>query len=152
MLVVGTGLTMVDVVVSLIRGETRADRRVLAVSRSGELPATHADELQLAAIPDVHGWGSTLDELRSDVAEYVERVAGAGGDWRPAMDGLRFRVSELWQRLSEADRAEFLNTDAARWNRHRHRMPSSSAAVLRELAGQAAPAGQDAPAAQRGMS
>ncbi|RKT78392.1 putative NAD(P)/FAD-binding protein YdhS [Terracoccus luteus] len=133
-LVVGAGLTMVDVVLSLTRGGTRDDRRVVAVSRTGELPAVHAEEQQLAAIPDVDDWGGTLDELRRHVERYVGRVSGSTGDWRPAMDGLRFRVSELWQRLSEADRAAFLAHDAGRWNRHRHRMPPSSAAVLRGLA------------------
>ncbi len=66
-LLVGAGLTMVDVVLSLTRPGARDDRRVLAVSRTGELPATHADELQLAAIPDVSDWGSTLAELRESV-------------------------------------------------------------------------------------
>lgn len=133
-LLVGAGLTMVDVVLSLTRPGARDDRRVLAVSRTGELPATHADELQLAAIPDVEEWGSDLAGIRDSVAEHVTRVRASGGDWRPAMDGLRFRVSELWQRLSEDDRTEFLSTDASDWNRVRHRMPPSSAAVLRELA------------------
>ncbi|UUZ60266.1 FAD/NAD(P)-binding protein [Nocardioides sp. B-3] len=134
-LLVGTGLTMVDVVLSLTRPGARPDRRVLAVSRTGELPATHADELQLAAIPDVGDWGDTLASLRESVAEHVARVRAAGGDWRPALDGLRFRASELWQRLSEEDRASFPASDAGDWNRVRHRMPPSSAAVLRSLKG-----------------
>lgn len=133
-LLVGAGLTMVDVVLSLTRPGGRDDRRVLAVSRTGELPATHADELQLAAIPDVEGWGSDLAQIRDRVAEHVARVRTTGGDWRPALDGLRFRVSELWQRLCEEDRHEFLASHASDWNRVRHRMPPSSAAVLRELA------------------
>src|SRR4051794_40623058 len=48
-LLVGTGLTMVDVVLSLTGPSRRPERRVLAVSRHGELPKRHADELQLAA-------------------------------------------------------------------------------------------------------
>ncbi|PUA82235.1 FAD/NAD(P)-binding protein [Nocardioides currus] len=132
-LLVGAGLTMVDVVLSLTRPGAREDRRVLAVSRTGELPASHADELQLAAIPDVEEWGSTLAEVRAAAHEHVDRVREAGGDWRPAMDGLRFRVSELWQRLSEDDRLSFLASEASDWNRVRHRMPPSSAAVLRSL-------------------
>ena len=56
-LLVGTGLTMVDVVLSLTGPSQRADRRVHAVSRHGELPERHADELQLAAIPEIDDWG-----------------------------------------------------------------------------------------------
>ena len=79
--------------------------------------------------------GATLAEIRDSVAEHVARVRATGGDWRPALDGLRFRVSELWQRLSEEDRAASSSRDdASDWNRVRHRMPPSSAAVLRELA------------------
>ncbi len=132
-LLVGAGLTMVDVVLSLTRAGGRDDRRVLVVSRTGEFPATHAEQLQLAAIPDVEQWGSSLADLRAEVAGHVERVRASGGDWRPAMDGLRFRVSELWRRLSEQDRADFLSIEASEWNRARHRMPPSSAVVLREL-------------------
>src|SRR4051812_23393721 len=40
-LLVGTGLTMVDVVLSLTGPSQRPDRRVLAVSRHGELPKRH---------------------------------------------------------------------------------------------------------------
>ena len=81
-LLVGAGLTMVDVVLSLTRPGGREDRRVLAVSRSGEMPARHADELQLAAIPDVDDWGSTLAELRAQRRR--ARRAGARDRWRLA--------------------------------------------------------------------
>lgn len=132
-LVVGTGLTMVDVVLSLTAGDARADRRVRAVSRRGRLPEVHSDDPKLAAIPDVADWGSGLGELREQVAAHVARVAEATGDWRPAVDGLRFQVSALWDRLSESDRLEFLATDAADWNVVRHRMAPSSGRALARL-------------------
>ena len=63
-LLVGTGLTMVDVVLSLTGPDRRTDRRIHAVSRHGELPSRHADELQLAAIPEIDDWGHTLEDYR----------------------------------------------------------------------------------------
>lgn len=132
-LVVGTGLTMVDVVLSLSGAPNRADRNLHAISRKGRLPASHASELVLAAIPDVTQWGDELSSLRENVTRHVSTVARATGDWRPAVDGLRFQVAHLWNRLDEQDRLEFLGRDAGVWNLARHRMAPSSAVVLREL-------------------
>jgi uncharacterized NAD(P)/FAD-binding protein YdhS len=132
-LVVGTGLTMVDVVLSVSGPDTRPDRRVHAVSRHARLPRTHLVEPKLAAIPDVSEWGTGLAGIRAGALRHLGEVTRATGDWRPAVDGLRFRLAELWGRLDEADRARFLAEDAGAWNVVRHRMPPSSAAVIREL-------------------
>ena len=132
-LLVGTGLTMVDVTLSLTEGVVRADRVVRAISRSGRVPATHAPTLKPAAIPEIGDWGSTLEEIRTRTVEHIEGVERATGDWRPAVDGLRFQVAHLWARLSEGDRERFLAEDAGRWNVLRHRMAPSSRVVLREL-------------------
>jgi uncharacterized NAD(P)/FAD-binding protein YdhS len=147
-LLVGTGLTMVDVALSLAGstdgstagstdgstdGGERADRVLHAISRSGRLPRTHSRGPKLAAIPDVSDWEPTLAGLRRRVARHFGEVTRTSGDWRPAMDGLRVQVATLWGRLSEADRAEFLATDAGRWNVLRHRMPQSSAITLHHL-------------------
>jgi uncharacterized NAD(P)/FAD-binding protein YdhS len=132
-LLVGTGLTMVDVVLSLTLPSRRPERRVHAVSRHGELPKRHADELQLAAIPEIDDWGTTLADYRTRVSEHVARVRRSTGDWRPAVDGLRTVVQPLWQRLGDDDRAEFLREDASDWGRLRHRMPPGSADVVAAL-------------------
>ncbi len=132
-LVVGTGLTMVDVVLSLCGPAERADRRLHAVSRHGRLPRPHTAMGKTAAVPDLATWGHTLPELRSEVARHLTDVARATGDWRPAMDGLRTVATTLWQRLDEAERAEFLARDAGAWNVARHRMAPSSGVALRAL-------------------
>ncbi|HEX4190948.1 MAG TPA: FAD/NAD(P)-binding protein [Marmoricola sp.] len=132
-LLVGTGLTGVDVTLSVTGSRGRPDRDVYAVSRRGRLPRVHLAEPKLAAIPDVEDWGTDLDQLEADVRRYVTSVAETTGDWRPAIDGLRFRFASLWQRLSEDDRSRFLAGPAGEWNWLRHRMAPSSAVVLREL-------------------
>jgi uncharacterized NAD(P)/FAD-binding protein YdhS len=132
-LVVGTGLTMVDVVLSLTDASNPRDRRIHAVSRNGRLPKVHAPELRPAVIPDISTWGHTLDELRCATREHLAAVALTTGDWRPGMDGIRFQVAALWARLGEQERLEFLSHDAGEWNVVRHRLPPSSAGRLEAL-------------------
>lgn len=131
-LLVGAGLTMVDVTLSLTEGG-RPDRVVRAISRTGRLPAVHAPVMRPVAIPDIADWGADLDQIRDRVRQHVAAVERTTGDWRPAVDGLRYRVAELWGRLDDAARAEFLRRDAAGWNVVRHRMAPASRAAVEEL-------------------
>lgn len=130
-LVVGSGLTMVDVALSL--AGSRDGRELRAISRRGVLPHVHADRLTLPAIPDISQWGESLQEFRTHVAEHLRSVEQITGEWRTAVDGLRFRLTELWHRLTEAERLEFLAQDAATWGNVRHRMAPSSRVKLDEF-------------------
>lgn len=130
-LLVGAGLTMADVVLGL--AGSREGRTLHAVSRSGRLPARHAAQLRPAVIPDVAGWDGGLDALRTHVADHLAAVRSSAGDWRPALDGLRFRVAELWQRLDTEGRERFLRQDMGLWNTLRHRLPPSTADRLDDL-------------------
>jgi uncharacterized NAD(P)/FAD-binding protein YdhS len=135
-LIVGTGLTMVDVALSLGVSRdagVREDRRLYAVSRHARLPAAHTEEQSLAVIPDISEWGHTLAELRENVERHVSGVVETTGDWRPAVDGVRIQAPALWARLSEEDRATFVARDAGEWNVARHRVPPASSAAVREL-------------------
>ena len=132
-LLVGTGLTAVDVVLTL--AGTREGRTLHAVSRSGRLPRTHADVPGLAAVPEIEDWGSSLAEIRAHAVRHLQEVHASTGDWRQAMDGLRVQAQSLWDRLDEDDRATFLREDAAGWNVLRHRMPRESRDALDALTG-----------------
>jgi len=127
-LTVGAGLTMVDVVLSL--ENSRSGRTVRAISRSGKLPKTHADRLLLANIPDTSDWGDDLTGMRERFAKHLGEVRSLVGDWRPAMDGVRFQAAGLWNRLTEDDRLAFLRDDVGAWNVLRHRMPRASADMV----------------------
>ncbi len=129
-LLVGTGLTAVDVVLSLTSAQGR-ERPVVAVSRNGRLPRVHRAEPVLPVAPEIGDWGDTLEEIRARAAEHIRVVEESpDGDWRAAVDGLRFQVAALWRRLSETDRLAFLRDDASAWNLLRHRMAPSSALTI----------------------
>jgi uncharacterized NAD(P)/FAD-binding protein YdhS len=132
-LLVGMGLTMVDVVLSLSGGGNRPDRRLVAVSRSGRLPRAHSADPRLAVIPDISDWGDDLESIVSSATGHLADVRASTGDWRPAVDGLRFRLAELWSRLDEDERRRFLSDHAGSWNVLRHRMPPSSAVLVDAL-------------------
>jgi uncharacterized NAD(P)/FAD-binding protein YdhS len=134
-LLVGTGLTMVDAALSLAGRGSRPDRRLYAVSRSGVLPSVHRADVTHAILPDISDWGDDLDAIARRVVRHLIGAIAETGDWRPAADGLRLRMAELWGRLDERDRLRFLSGYARRWNLLRHRMPPSSARAIRSLAG-----------------
>lgn len=127
-LVVGAGLTMVDVVLSVLG--SHPERRVVAVSRTGVVPKAHAPEYLGEVVPDVRSWGNTTAEINAAAHAHISAVRQLQGNWRPGVDGIRYRVAELWGRLPESERGIFLRDVVRGWNVRRHRMPASSAQVI----------------------
>ncbi|WP_426405400.1 FAD/NAD(P)-binding protein [Streptomyces sp. R-07] len=130
-LLVGTGLTAVDLALVL----DRPGRTVHAVSRSGLLPQPHA----VAPLPPVEPppglVGLPFHRLRRELTRHFAATRRVHGDWRPALDGLRPEIVRLWEGLTDEERAEFLGRDATPWNVHRHRMaPSTAETVARARA------------------
>jgi uncharacterized NAD(P)/FAD-binding protein YdhS len=129
-LVLGTGLTAVDVVLGLRhRGH---EGRVVAVSRHGFLPRVHA----FPAPRPAPVWELAASaSLRETVAEVRRQLARTGGDFRLVVDGLRGRTQALWRALAPADRARFLRHLQPFWDVHRHRMaPEVDAGLRAQLA------------------
>lgn len=132
-LIVGSGLTMIDVAVTL-GGEQGAAPELIALSRRGVLPRAHR------STPPAHvtQFRPPLGPLTADrLAAHVEAAAlaevAAGGDWRSAIDGVRPHTQALWQGLALGEQARFLARHARRWEIHRHRMAPGVAARVREL-------------------
>ncbi|MEV6839244.1 FAD/NAD(P)-binding protein, partial [Streptomyces sp. NPDC051133] len=128
-LLVGTGLTMADLAVTL----ARPGRVLHAVSRNGLVPRDHLTDPAPAAEPPRLDGSRGLDALRREVRHYLAASRRACGDWRPGMDGLRPLTAALWQQLSTADRGRFLREDLRLWEVHRHRMAPGTAATVRAL-------------------
>ncbi|MFF1702913.1 FAD/NAD(P)-binding protein [Streptomyces sp. NPDC058252] len=128
-LLVGTGLTAVDLALSL----DRPGRTVHAASRTGLLPQPHALSPAAAmAAPDGLDAPPSLSALRRTVYRHIGRAVRTHGDWRPALDSLRPHTAGLWRSLTPEERAAFLRYEGTLWNTHRHRMaPATAEAVSR---------------------
>ena len=130
LLLVGTGLTMVDVAIAA----DRPGRTLHTVSRHDVVPAHHVLPTT-PPVPPPPGITRlhTLDDLRSAVVTHVERTVAETGDWRAAVDGLRPVTAQLWRGLSDDDRRTFLADDARAWDARRHRMPPITAERLEAI-------------------
>lgn len=126
--VVGSGLTAVDAVITLLGDHPR--RRVVMVSRTGLLPRTHVAQLSTAWVSPVPTGRLTADGLAALVRDQVAAAAAQGVDWRAVVDGLRAPTQDLWSRLDLAERRRFLATYAREWDVHRHRMAPEVAQTL----------------------
>jgi uncharacterized NAD(P)/FAD-binding protein YdhS len=129
-LLLGAGLTMVDLAISA----DRPGRTLHVVSRTDAVPRRHVVPTTPPVPPPpgitrVHG----LDALRTSLTTHVERTVAATGDWRPAVDGLRPVTAQLWRGLSDGDKRRFIREDARTWDTHRHRMAPRTAERFQEV-------------------
>ncbi len=112
-LVIGTGLTMVDVVLLL---DARGFKgKIVALSRRGLLPRPHAPGAE---------W-ERIAERPATVASWLVRSVRERGEaigWRNAVDELRPFTQAMWGNASEAERGRFLRHLRPWWDVHRHRL------------------------------
>ncbi len=120
-LVIGSGLTMVDTALSLAGG----GRRLTALSRRGLLPRTHAPTT--AADPPAGATDTPLRALRT-----LRAHARANG-WREAVDSVRPQTTTIWKSWSAVQRRRFVRHAQTWWDVHRHRMAPAVAAQVTDL-------------------
>jgi uncharacterized NAD(P)/FAD-binding protein YdhS len=127
-LLVGTGLTMIDTVISLLDQEHTGP--ILAISRRGLLPRTHAAVAAIKPILPAAVAPRTVRGLIGRVRQETGRAAAEGRDWRAVIDSLRPDTRDIWRNLPVAEKRRFLRHVRPWWDVHRHRMAPSVAARI----------------------
>ena len=123
-LLVGTGLTMVDVALSLDAAGFAG--RIVALSRRGLLPRPHVPP---GPAGDRNEKPTTVaSALLREVRDRARRIG-----WRAAVDELRPFTQGLWLSASAAERDRFLRHLRPWWDVHRHRLAPAVAARIAEL-------------------
>jgi uncharacterized NAD(P)/FAD-binding protein YdhS len=130
-LIIGTGLTMADVVASLVRRSYRGE--IVAISRHGLLPQSHtpAPGAPIKLPPSVH---QALRErnIRQLVAA-LRSLSHVVPDWRVAVDALRPHTQTFWRELPTSERARFLRHVRSYWEVARHRVAPEVGELLSGL-------------------
>jgi uncharacterized NAD(P)/FAD-binding protein YdhS len=133
-LVIGTGLTAVDTLLSASSRWPEAE--LVALSRHGCFPFEHT----VQPLPPYRGQ-TALDAalLASDsplaMLRHVRRAIAASpaADWRSIVDGMRPLNARLWRRMDMARRRQFMRHLRWLWEAARHRLAPASAQAIARL-------------------
>lgn len=126
-MLVGTGLTAVDVVLGLY--QRKFGGKITMLSRRGRLPLPH----DLSAPPV----SVQLPEDRSPRSIFLWLRAlmrsMPGTPWPAIMDGLRPHISGIWSGWSVEEKRYFMRRLRPFWEVARHRIPANSSRILSSM-------------------
>ncbi|MFN0131713.1 MAG: FAD/NAD(P)-binding protein [Phycisphaerales bacterium] len=133
--IVGTGLTMFDVVATL---RSRGHRGgIVAVSRRGLLPQTHRTPSlppgKHEEWPELAAWDGRALSLSRLVRARVLQARKRGVDWREVINSLRPITQQVWGRMPIQERRKFLRFLRPFWETHRHRAPDEVYRLIEPL-------------------
>lgn len=132
-LIIGTGLSMVDVTLQLHKSGHRGV--INAISTRGQLPAVHKLGFTYPSFYDeIKGMTRVTDILKT-VRAHAKKADENGSDWRAVIDSLRPMTQQIWLDLPLAEKRYFMQHLSRYWNVARHRMAPDAAIVIDELRG-----------------
>jgi len=120
MALIGSGLTMVDVLLAARRDGFKGN--AIVISRRGQLPRAHAPKgviPQSVTLPRF----SRVSMFSAATRIACEMAQQAGTPWQAIINGLRPHLQEFWQELATEEQARFLRHLRPFWDAHRHRLP-----------------------------
>lgn len=127
--IVGTGLTMADVVASLDSQGHRGP--IFAFSRRGLLSRGHAREAHANFGEFVASAISARALLRA-VRVTIEDALERGIPWQPVIDAVRAQATLFWPKLPVAERQRIVRHLRPYWDVHRFRIAPQIKAILSE--------------------
>ncbi|WLG60304.1 FAD/NAD(P)-binding protein [Pseudomonas sp. FP1762] len=130
-LIIGSGLTMVDAVVSLEQAGHRGPIEVF--SRHGLLPHVRRQPPAwvdfLAADHSIRTPRQLVRELRRHCRDAIAQ----GVDWQAPLDTVRAHIARLWSQATDVQRRQFVRHVRPWWESHHHRSPPLSAELIERL-------------------
>lgn len=129
--IIGSGLTMVDAVVSLEQAGHRGPIEVF--SRHGLLPHVRRQPPAwvdfLAADHSIRTPRQLVRELRRHCRDAIAQ----GIDWQAPLDTVRAHIARLWSQATDVQRRQFVRHVRPWWESHHHRSPPLSAELIERL-------------------
>ncbi|VVP35908.1 hypothetical protein PS732_04632 [Pseudomonas fluorescens] len=130
-LIIGSGLTMVDTVVSLEQAGHRGPIEVF--SRHGLLPHVRRQPPGwVDFLAEDHGIRSPRQLLR-ELRRHCRDAIAQGIDWQAPLDTVRAHIGRLWSQATDVQRRQFVRHLRPWWESHHHRSPPLSAQLVERL-------------------
>lgn len=129
LLIIGTGLTMIDTVLTLENGNFAG--KIFAVSRHGLAPHVHA----LNVKSTVFFFDLNMSPTPRELLNKVRKILKSNPDlnWRSVIDSLRPITQRIWQDWPLQEKERFLRHVKAYWEIHRHRIAPEIADKIKAL-------------------
>ncbi len=119
-LLVGAGLTAIDMIVQLERQGHRGT--IHALSRRGLRPQVHQLGQTYPAFLQEGMLPGTVRQAVHVIRQEIRRAAAKGIGWRAVLDAVRPFSQAIWQNFSWEERARFMRHVRPHWDIHRHRL------------------------------
>ncbi|MBA1381138.1 FAD/NAD(P)-binding protein [Pseudomonas brassicacearum] len=133
-LIIGSGLTMVDAVVSLEQAGHRGPIEVF--SRHGLLPHVRRQPpAWVDFLAEDHNLRSPRQLMRA-LREQCRKAQAQGIDWQAPLDTVRAHIGRLWNQASDVQRRQFVRHVRPWWESHHHRSPPLSGELVARLHGE----------------
>lgn len=131
-LLIGSGLTAIDVLLALHQDGHRAP--VTVVARHGRWPSAHgpATPPYPNFYPELAG-EATVTGVVAVFKRHLRAAAAQDIGWRPVLDALRPDLGRIWAAWPLAEQRRFLRHLAGLWAVTRHRSPPGNAAAVAAL-------------------
>ncbi|MHC8401607.1 FAD/NAD(P)-binding protein [Pseudomonas sp. MDT1-17] len=130
-LIIGSGLTMVDAVVSLEQAGHRGPIDVF--SRHGLLPHVRRQPPAWADFLAEDQSIRTPRQLMRELRRHCRDAIAQGIDWQAPLDTVRAHIGRLWNQATDVQRRQFVRHVRPWWESHHHRSPPLSAALVERL-------------------
>lgn len=130
-LIIGSGLTMVDAVVSLEQAGHRGPIEVF--SRHGLLPHVRRQPPAWADFLAEDHSLRTPRQLLRELRRHCRDAIAQGIDWQAPLDTVRAHIGRLWSQASDVQRRQFVRHVRPWWESHHHRSPPLSAELVERL-------------------
>ena len=127
-LLIGSGLTMVDLLMALQQAGYRG--KIHTISRRGQWPKPHA---KVAPIKHQVNEESVPSTIRGWLQRIRQHIRNDGADWRAVINALRPHSGDLWTHLPLNEKRRFLRHLRPYWDSHRHRLAPVIGQQLQEL-------------------
>jgi uncharacterized NAD(P)/FAD-binding protein YdhS len=130
-LILGTGLTMIDV--AMVLADRGPRRTIHARSRHGLLPAEHASD-GFAPWPGFSiGSPTSARQVLADLRRMTAEAEASGWNWRNVIAAARTAAPGVWSGLPDSERRRLLRHLGRQWEVSRHRMSTPVATTVNRL-------------------
>ncbi len=130
-LIIGTGLTMVDVVLGLTEKEFKG--QIISLSPNGFTILAHKIHHPQRNILDELEPPFDLTKLFKLFYKHIRQARLRGESGETVVDAVRSHTQEIWQQLSLEDKKRFMNHLRHLWGVARHRLPGEIHEQIQDL-------------------